>query len=160
MKATPYLIFNGNCSEAIELYEKAFKTKANIFRYKDSPPSEEYPIAPGTEEFVMHGTMPIGKGMIYLADTTPEQPASFGNGSFPCVELENEAEVKAAYEILKEGGKVFCAAEETFWNKCYAELEDKFGLKWSVMIECICGPECYQGDHANCTCLGCGCKDK
>jgi len=25
--------------------------------------------------------------------------------------------------------------EKTFWNKCYAELEDKFGLKWSIMIE-------------------------
>jgi len=72
---------------------------------------------------------------IYLADTTPGRPTVFGNGSFACVELDSAEAVQAAYEVLKEGGKVFCEAQETFWNKCYAEFEDKFGLKWTIMIE-------------------------
>ena len=72
---------------------------------------------------------------IYLADTTPCRPTVFGNGSFACVELDSAEAVQAAYEVLKEGGKVFCEARETFWNKCYAEFEDKFGLKWTIMIE-------------------------
>ena len=135
MKTSPYLIFNGNCIEAIKLYEKAFNTKANYCQYKDTPPSEEYPIQPGTEELVMHGTLPIGSETIYLCDTTPDNPSTFGNGAFACVELDNAADVKLAYEVLKEGGQVFCEAQETFWSKCYAELEDKFGLKWSIMIE-------------------------
>ena len=135
MKTSPYLVFNGNCIEAIKLYEKAFKTKASYCQYKDTPPSEDYPIPPGAEEFVMHGVLPIGNETIYLADTTPDQPAVFGSGSFACVELDNAEDVKFAFEVLKEGGKVFCEAKETFWNKCYAEIEDKFGLKWSLMIE-------------------------
>ena len=135
MKTSPYLIFNGNCLEAIKLYEKAFNTKANYFKYKDAPPSTEYPIQPGTEEYVMHAVLPIGSETLYLADTTPDHPAVFGNGSFACVELDNAEDVKSAFEILKEGGKVFCPAQETFWNKCYAEFEDKFGLKWTIMIE-------------------------
>ena len=135
MKTSPYLFFNGNCMAAIALYEKAFKTKANYCQYKDAPPSMEHPIQPGTEEFVMHGVLAIGNEFIYLADTPPTHPAVFGNGSFPCVELDNAEDVKFAFEVLKEGGKVFCEAQETFWNKCYAELEDKFGLKWSIMIE-------------------------
>jgi PhnB protein len=158
MKTTPYLIFNGNCDEAIELYERAFKTKANAFRYKDSPPSEEQPIKPGTEEFIMHGMLPIGGEKIYLADTTPDMPTTFGNGSFPCIELENAEAVIAAFDVLKEGGKVFCEAGETFWNPCYAELEDKFGLKWSIMIECTCTPECFTGGNPNCQCKACGCN--
>ena len=135
MKVSPYLVFNGNCMEAINHYEKAFDTTANYCKYKDAPPSGEYPVQPGTEELVMHCTLPIGNGSIYLCDTTPEYPAAFGNGSFACVELDNAEKVKSAFEVLKEGGKVFCEAQETFWNKCYAELEDKFGLKWSIMIE-------------------------
>jgi len=135
MKTSPYIVFNGNCMEAIRLYEKAFKTKANISLYKDAPPSMEHPILPGTEEFVMHCVLPIGDESIYLADTPPTHPASIGNGSFPCVELDNAKDVLCAFEVLKEGGKVICEAQETFWNKCYAELEDKFGLKWSIMIE-------------------------
>ena len=39
-----------------------------------------------------------------------------------------------AEEVLKEGGNVFFEAGETFWSKCYAELEDKFGLKWSAVL--------------------------
>jgi PhnB protein len=89
MKISPYLIFNGNCAEAIKLYEKAFGAKADFCQYKDAPPSDDYPVGPGTEEFVMHGILPIGNSTIYLADTTPEQPVAFGNGSFACVELDS-----------------------------------------------------------------------
>ena len=135
MKASPYFMFNGNCLEAIRLYEKAFKTKVDFCQYKDAPSSTEHPILPGTEEFIMHSVLPIGNESIYLADTPPTHPATFGNGSFPCVELETAEDVNFAFEVLKEDGKVFCEAQETFWNKCYAELEDKFGLKWSIMIE-------------------------
>ena len=164
MNASPYLIFNGNCEDAIRFYEKAFSTKANYCKYKDAPPNEHYPITPGTEEFVMHGILPIGNSTIYLADTTPDQPATFGNGSFACVELDNADAVKAAFEVLKEGGNVFCEAQETFWNKCYAELEDKFGLKWSIMIEeeCTCTDECASGYNPDCTCTasGCHCREE
>ena len=135
MKVSPYLLFNGNCMEAIALYEKAFCTKVKYCQYKDTPPSEEYPVQKGTEELVMHGILPIGKETIYLSDTLPESPCVFGNGSLVCVELTSMQDVKSAFEVLKEGGKVFCEAQETFWSKCYAELEDKFGLKWTIMLE-------------------------
>ena len=135
MKASPYLIFNGNCMEAIKLYEKAFNTKANYCLYKDTPPSEDYQVQPGTEELIMHGIIPIGNESIYLCDTTPDRPSAFGSGSFACIELNNADEVKSAFSVLKEDGKVFCECQETFWNKCYAELEDKFGLKWTIMVE-------------------------
>lgn len=144
--------------EAIKLYEKAFNAKANCFQYKDTPPSEEYPIKPGTEEFVMHGILPVGSSAIYLADTTPDRPVTFAGGSFPCVELDSAEEVRAAFEILKEGGKVLFEAQETFWNKCYAELEDRFGIKWSIMIECTCTNECAGGKNPKCTCKACSCR--
>jgi len=82
MKASPYLVFNGNCVEAIKLYEKAFKTKATYCQYKDIPPNEHYPLPPGTEEYIMHGVLPIGNEAIYLADSTPDLPTTFANGSF------------------------------------------------------------------------------
>ena len=88
MKTSPYLIFNGNCIEAIKLYEKAFSTKVIGFcQYKDAPPSDDFPITPETAELVMHCVLPIGKDTVYLCDTTPDHPAAFGNGSFPCVSL-------------------------------------------------------------------------
>ena len=135
MKVSPYLIFNGNCAEAVKLYEEAFNTKADYCKYKDAPSTEDFPIQSGTEEFIMHCSLPIGSETIYLSDTTPDHPTIFGNGAFACVELDSVDAVKSAFGVLKEGGKVFCEAQETFWNKCYAELEDRFGLKWTVMLE-------------------------
>ena len=111
----------------------------------------------------MHSILPIGNETIYLCDTIPNMPTTFGNGSFACVELGDAESVKAAFEVLKEGGKVFCEAQETFWNKCYAELEDKFGLKWTIMIEedCTCTAECSSGYNPNCACShsACHCKE-
>ena len=164
MKASPYFIFNGNCAEAIKLYEKAFGTKANYCQYKDAPPSDEFPSQPETAELVMHGILPLGNETIYLCDTTPEHPAAFGNGAFACVELDDADSVNAAFDVLKENGKVFCKPQKTFWNECYAELEDKFGLKWTIMIEeeCTCAEECASGYNPNCTCThsACHCREK
>ena len=164
MKASPYLIFNGNCTEAIELYEKAYGTKIVGFcRYKDAPPSPDFPIQPGTEELVMHSILPIGNETIYLCDTTPEHPVAFGSGAFACVELNDAEGVKAAFDVLKDGGKVFCEAQQTFWNIYYAEVEDKFGLKWTIMVEeqCTCTDECASGYNPDCTCIhsACNCKE-
>ena len=160
MKVSPYLIFNGNCKEAVRLYEKAFETKASLCYYKEAPSGEMGEMPAELGELVMHGVLPVGKSTVYLCDTTPDKKTSFGDGAFACVELDNAEDVRAAFEILKEGGKVFCEAQETFWNKCYAELEDKFGLKWTIMIECTCGEDCAGGNNPNCDCDGCGCKDK
>jgi len=107
MKASPCLIFNGNCAEAIKLYEKAFGTKATSCQYKDSPPPEGFPLRPKTAELVMHGALPIGNETIYLCDTTPDKPATFGNGAFACVELDDEQSLRSAFDVMKEGWRVF-----------------------------------------------------
>ena len=159
MKASPYLIFNGNCKDAINIYEKAFKSKAVISHYKDAPPSEEK-IPQEFADFVMHATMPLGKSLLYLCDTTPDQKTTFGNGASICAEFDSIEEIKSAFAILKKGGEVSCAPGETFWNKYYAELKDQFGIKWSLMLECTCTEKCYTGKNPDCTCKACDCAHK
>ena len=135
MKINPYLNFNGNCAEAIELYEKAFRFKANVMRYSDAPPSEGYQLAPGTENFVMHACLTNRHDYtVYLADVTPDMPSTFGNGMSISMELDSEDAVKSAFEILKEGGKVTMELQQTFWSKYFGSLEDKFGVNWMLSI--------------------------
>jgi len=66
MKVSPHLTFNGNCEEAIKVYEEAFNAKATYCQYKDTPSTEAYQPLPGTENLVMHGTINIGNGTIML----------------------------------------------------------------------------------------------
>ena len=136
MKITPYLNFNGNCVDAIDLYEKAFGVKAQVMRYKDAPPSEEYQISAETENLVMHACLTNRKDYtVFLADLPPNMSSNFGNGMSISMELDSMEKVKSAFEILKEGGKVTMELQETFWSPAYANLIDKFGMMWQINAE-------------------------
>ena len=136
MKISPYLAFNGNCAEALALYEKAFGIKADtVMRYKDSPPEEGYQPPAGTEDFVMHTQFKLGGSTIFMCDTMPENKCSFGNGMSVHVELDSENAVKAAFDILKEGGKVDTEPAKTFWSQCFGLLADKYGVNWMLSFE-------------------------
>jgi PhnB protein len=136
MNVMPYLAFNGNCAEALALYEKAFGIKAgDVVKYSDAPPAEGYQPPAGTENFVMHTELKLGAGTIYLCDTTPDEKCSFSNGMSVHVSLDGEDAVKAAFDILKEGGEVGMEPEKTFWSKCFGTLTDKFGVSWMLSFE-------------------------
>ena len=136
MKITPYMYFNGNCAEAIALYEKAFNVKAQIMRYKDAPPSEGYQPPAGTENLVMHACLTNREDYtVYLCDVPPSEPHNFGDGMYISIELDSMDKVKSAFDVLKESGKVTMELQETFWNKYFGSLEDKFGVNWMISIE-------------------------
>jgi len=136
MKISPYLHFNGNCAEALALYEKAFGVKAELMRYSDAPPSEGYAPPPGTGHFIMHAQIEVDGAELMLCDLTPDMAASFGNGISIHVSLSSEAGVKAAFDALKEGGQVDMELQETFWSKCFGLLVDKFGVSWMLSTGC------------------------
>ena len=47
MKIRPYLTFNGNCQDAVDLYGKAFGVEAKIMRFGDMP---KFPAPLGEEQ--------------------------------------------------------------------------------------------------------------
>ena len=136
MKIAPYLNFNGDCAQALALYEKAFGAKAELMRYGDAPPSEGHAPPPGTENFVMHAQIVAGGAELMLCDYPPDIPTSFGNGVAIHVTLGSEAGVKAAFDALKEGGKVDMEPQETFWSKLFGSPTDRFGVSWMLSLGC------------------------
>ncbi|GHV34998.1 VOC family protein [Spirochaetia bacterium] len=136
MKITPYLNFNGNCTEAVEFYEKAFGVKAKVMRYSDAPPSEGYKPPPGTENFIMHACLTNRDDYtVFLADVTPDMPVTFGSGMSISVELDNADSVKSAFDKLKEGGTVTMELQKTFWSEYFGSLVDKFGVSWFIEVK-------------------------
>jgi len=133
MYLTPYLNFNGNCAEAVALYEKALGVKAEVLRYKDAPQSEGYVTAPGTEDFVMHATIEIERGQLYLSDCPPEHKVTFGNAVSVSLELESCDKIREAFKVLAEGGSVHMEPQKSFFSECFGMLTDKFGVNWMLM---------------------------
>lgn len=137
MKIVPYLNFDGNCAEAIAFYEKVFGEKAMILYYKDTAKFDpSFVIEKGKENWVMHANVNLPDGeMIQFADCADNGKAV---GTNICLQLNYKTgeEVKAAYAALKDGAKkILCDAQPTFYSPMYAELVDKFGIRWSIIQE-------------------------
>ena len=136
MKITPYLYFNGNCAEAVALYEKAFGFKALSMPYSDMPSSEGYQAPNGTENYMGHTCLTNREDYtVFLSDTAQNPPTTFGNGMSVCIELDSTEKVKSAFDILKEHGTVGMELQQTFWNPCFGTLTDRFGVGWMISVK-------------------------
>ena len=136
MKISPYLMFNGNCADAVAFYEKVFLTKAEMMPYKDAPPQDGYQTPEGAENFIMHAQFEIDGEVIMLCDMPPEHPAKIGDNISIMAELNSVTAATAVFNALKEGGNVIMELQETFWSKCFGSLTDKFGINWNISIGC------------------------
>jgi len=135
MSISPYLHFNGNCAEAVELYKKAFSAKVlRITQYKDLPQSEGYEFPAGTENFVMNGEIQIGDSTIMLADCPPEHPTTFSDGINIHVYLNAKEDIETAFNTLADSGQVTMPLEKTFWSESFGMVTDKFGVCWMLSM--------------------------
>lgn len=136
MAVNVYLTFNGNCREAIAFYADVFTTEeSHIMAFGDAPPNPEYPLPEEAKDLVMHARLEISGSLIMFSDTFPGSPFTVGNNISLSVVSNNEEELKSAFEKLKEGGTVTMELQETFWSKCYGQVQDKFGIHWQVSHE-------------------------
>ncbi|WP_409367377.1 VOC family protein [Lysinibacillus sp. 38-6] len=136
MAVEVYLIFNGNCREAVAFYEQVFHTeKPEIMTFGDAPRDPNHPLPEGTENLVMHTRLSIWGSTVMFSDTFPGSPYTIGNNVTLAVVSDDEAQLRQAYEGLKEGGKVTMELQETFFSKCYGSLTDKFGIEWQISHE-------------------------
>ncbi len=136
MAVEVYLIFNGNCREAVSFYENVFNTdKAEIMTFGDSPSDPSYPLPEEAKNLVMHTRLSILGSTVMFSDTFPGSPFTIGNNVTLAVVSDDEAQLRQAFEGLKEGGKVTMELQETFWSKCYGSLTDKYGIEWQISHE-------------------------
>ncbi len=71
MEIRPYLIFKGECQEAIELYKKAFESEVSeIMQFSDLPqdPGNPVQIPENQKEWVVMATLPFGDNFMRLSD--------------------------------------------------------------------------------------------
>jgi len=119
MKLNPYLSFNGNCAEAVALYEKAFGIKADMEMQEG-------------KKLVMHAEIKIGESIIMMYDS-PES-VIFGDNIMLTIKFdaaEKDAAAKA-FNLLAQGGKVVMPFQKTEWSECFGLLTDKFGISWNM----------------------------
>jgi PhnB protein len=87
------------------------------------------------EGWVMHACMNISDNVgLQFADCDVN---GRDTGTNICLQLtyDNADDVKNIFNVLKKEGRTICDAQPTFYSPMYAEVVDKFGVRWSIMQE-------------------------
>lgn len=134
MQVRPYLTFKGECQEALELYERAFRIEEKeVMRFKDMPENPENPmqIPDAQKNWILQATLPFGDNYIRMSDTIRE----LNDASTDRIGIVLESDVdttKHAFAVLAEEGTVSMPLQETFFSPAYGIIYDKYGVMWNL----------------------------
>lgn len=127
---TPYLMFNGNCEEAMNFYKEALNGEIGYMgRFGDSP--MEVPEA--QKNRIMHVEFSFWGGKIMASDHADEAgfttPANGANIHLS-LGFDDTSKMEETFNKMAEGGKVTMPLQDTFWGDRFGMLQDKFGINW------------------------------
>lgn len=136
MLVTPTIHFNGQCEEAIVVYQEAFDARVIILLHYSDRNKEDWDatLSDAQENFVYHSEIMIGEYRIMMADNV-EPDTSRNTSFFLTVTFDSADDVKRAYEVLKDGCTIIHPMRSTTYSSCTVSLIDKFGVRWGLMTE-------------------------
>ena len=135
MKLTPYLLFDGNCAEAMTFYKACLGGELTITTLRDSPMKGQFP----TEQHnkVVNARLKSGAIDISASDWLhPTRTLKQGNTVCLYVSEGTYQELKEMFDTLSEGADPALQdplKEMPFGS--YGALTDKFGMRWMFQGE-------------------------
>lgn len=131
MVLTPYLLFNGNCQQAMEFYRACLGGELGVMQVKDSPAKEHMPAF--QQKKVLNAKLRSGVLEISASDwlRLDQSPV---HGNTVCMYLSGGSfeELKTLFGRLSEDADVTNPLEKQFFGS-YGALNDKFNVRWMFM---------------------------
>src|ERR1051325_5784451 len=115
---TTYLIFDGNCREAMTFYKKCLDANLDIFSFGDAPT----PMPEEAKDRTMHARLSTGKSAIMASDNMPGMPFTQGNNFSISIDCDSVEEIDRLFNALGENGKVTMPLGKTFWAARFGML--------------------------------------
>ena len=133
----PRLSFNGQCTQALELYKEAFSaTVKEKIHFSEADPRDFQYKNEDEKNFVYYAELMIGKHMVMMHDDSNSLLDKEANEKISstalCISFESEEKARAAYQILSDGGKILTPIHSTSFCSFYVSLVDKFGVSWDL----------------------------
>lgn len=133
MQVSPYLMFNGNCEEALKYYEQALGATIQFSStFKGSPACDSVPAE--WADKIMHASLKVGDTVVMASDAPPgtyQQPA----GISVALGLNDAARGEQLFNALSDGGQVQMPYQATFWAAGFGMCVDRFGIPWMINVE-------------------------
>ena len=123
-KLNPYLIFDGNCREAMNFYKECLNGEINKMQtYSESPiqmPDE-------ASERIFDSEMQAEDVIIKASDNMPNATTEVGKNFALFIAFSDGEEMKTVFGKLADGGNITFPLDENF-----GMLTDKFGIQWML----------------------------
>jgi PhnB protein len=132
-RAEPYLIFDGNCRQAMKFYQECLGGELYLLPFSEMPPGIPYPKE--AKDRLMHSKLTNGDLVLMASDTMPGHPFQQGNNFHNSIECDSVEEIDRLFGALAMGGKVTMAPQETFWSRRFGMFTDRFGNNWMLGLE-------------------------
>lgn len=126
MKATPFLMFQGDAKPALALYREAFPDYEELLL-------QEHAEGPQAGQIAM-ARIRVGGLEIMLYDSPPVHAFSFTPSTSTFIECDDEAQLRALAERLGEGGKVMMPIDNYGFSTLFTWLADRFGVSWQLNL--------------------------
>lgn len=123
---TTYLMFDGNCREAMTFYKECLGAELYLMPYSEAPghhPEE-------ANDRIIHASLQKGAAALMASDTPPEMPSQQGNNFSVSLDCESLDEIERLFAAFSKNGKVTMALNDTFWGARFGMLTDQFGINW------------------------------
>lgn len=135
----PYLTFNGTCEAAFNFYKSVFGGEFPfVGKFKDMPPSPDFPVHEHEKDKIMHISLPISKETILMGSDSSEafgKATTMGNNVTISINTGSVEEATRLFNGLSVGGKIHMPLNKTFWGAYFGQFTDRFGIHWMVNCE-------------------------
>jgi PhnB protein len=132
MEPTIYLLFNGDCFEAMSLYAKVLGGEIlDVTRNGDAPSAADR--MPGGDELVMNLRLKLGQSIVMGSDC-PEGMYEAPQGFSVSIAPASFSEFDRLYRVLGDRARLVTMPPcETFWADRFAMFVDRFGTPWMLI---------------------------
>lgn len=129
MQVMPYLMFSGNCEEALNFYATALGGEVkDLMRFEGSP-------AEGMNDDgqkVMHAHFVTDDEVLFMASDGGQSGMESGKSGLVhlSINFTDSAKLENTFMALSKNGQVTMPLQDTFWGATFGMLTDRFGINW------------------------------
>ncbi len=127
MQLQTYLMFDGNCEEAMSFYKSVLGGDFETVSYFKDGPMET---PPGMENKIMHMDYRVGDIIIMGSDGLQGEPQN--NRVHLSLSFDTTEEAQNIFDKLSENSKVTYPFEDSFWGSKFGMFTDQYGIHWMI----------------------------
>jgi len=134
---TPYLMFDGDCKQAMTFYHQVLGGKLDLMTYGQADPTA----SAEDKDKVIHARLENGSTVIMASDSGKGMPVKDGDDVWLSLQCGAASEVDAIYAKLADGGQSSQPPHDAFWGTRFGMLTDRFGVQWMVNSDPLPGSQ-------------------